>query len=176
MVPPGVYRLGRAVSIKKSVWILGSQSRSFSRGCQIKPDPGIIAFVMEDDNRPDPPPDAAIADGAMISNLTIYNPNHKLELWQAGHTYSIGNRVKLGPPPGARVPTVRSPVPKVTRQPPIQTNEDAQGVGYSTYFRHDDFRERALAARFHLNLKVGVSVRTAVEDIEPRSAEIFNLD
>ena len=79
MVPPGVYRLGRAVSIKKSVWIQGSQGRSFARGCQIKPDPGITAFVMEDDNRPDPPADAAIADGAMISNLTIYNPNHKLE-------------------------------------------------------------------------------------------------
>ena len=97
MVPPGIYRLARSVSVKKSVWIQGSQGRSFFLGCQIKPDPGITAFVMEFYNTPDPPPNAGRADGALISNLTISNPNHRVDLWQAGQTYSVGNRIKVGP-------------------------------------------------------------------------------
>ena len=98
VVPPGIYRLARSVSIKKSVWIQGSQGRSFHLGCQIKPDPGITAFVMENYKTPDPPPNAGRADGALISNLTIYNPGHKVGIWQAGSNYAVGDRIKVGPP------------------------------------------------------------------------------
>lgn len=70
-VPLGIFRLASTVSIKKSVWIRGSTglTSGFSAGCVISPDPGITASS------------AGAGDGAIISNLTIHNPNHKMPNW-----------------------------------------------------------------------------------------------